>query len=114
MNQFGVLTTRRECEKHEEWTYATIKEAGEYKLKLQFRYWYSCKYTTGLVCNFLDEVGNRVRLYCFRHRVNGEDIYNPKECSIDFEKVKDGTIWLCKVEPNKKNKMEWKSALQVG
>jgi hypothetical protein len=39
-------------------------------------------------------------LFCFRHTKNGEDQYRPKQCNVDFEKVKDGTWWRCIVEKN--------------
>lgn len=110
MNQFGVLTTPEERENHEEWTYETFKKGGDHRLKLQFRAWYPKAFSMGLICYFLDDEGKRVRLFCFRHRVNGEDIYNPKDCNIDFEKVTDGTEWICTLAPNKKGVMEWKDA----
>ncbi len=113
MNQFGVLTTPQECEGHEEWTYETIKKEGRYELELQFRAWYRKAFSMGLICYFLDKDGNRVKLFCFRHKVNGEDIYNPKKSEIDFEKVEDGTKWICTVGPSKKGAMEWKDAEMV-
>lgn len=110
MNSYGVLTTQEEVQFFGGDDFETLREEGTFRLTLRFRSWYKKAYSMGLICHFEDEDGRKLNLYCFRHTRNGVDMYNPKRCLIDFEKVEDGTVWDCTMELNKKGNAEWVDA----
>ena len=100
MNNNGILTTTEELMAVNYQEYKTISEPGVYILRLMFRSWYKM----GLICYFEDyNDGRKYKLYCFRHIIDGKEIYNPRSSKIDFSQVPDGTNWECEILINKKN-----------
>ena len=81
-----------------------------FELKLKFRGWYRKAFSMGMICYFETADGKRCKLFCFRHTMNGEDQYRPKQCDVDFKKVKDGTWWRCTVVKNGKGNYTWVAA----
>lgn len=115
MNEYGVLTTKKELENHEIGKYDSFRKEGVYRLRLDCRYWYINRSVYGLVCCFTDTdvSGKCWQGFCFRHTVNGEDIYCPKDGSGNMEEAKDGTIWEITIIKTPKGKYTMKSAKQV-
>ena len=114
MNTNGVLTTYEELERAGTFEHRTLKEEGTRRLRLKCRGWYKKTYSMGLVCYFEDpkQPDEKWQLFCFRHKVGGREIYNPKGSSVDFSKVPDGTIWDVTVETQKGNYV-WTNAKEV-
>ncbi|MCR5734934.1 MAG: hypothetical protein K6G22_10045 [Lachnospiraceae bacterium] len=114
MNTYGVLTTQEELAAHNLDDYETFDEVGVYRCRLDCRSWYQNGRIYGLVCYFTDldeEIGWQG--FCFRHRVDGKEIYCPQDGSVDFERVEDGSLWEITIGKNKKGKCTLTSAKRL-
>ncbi len=115
MNEYGILTTKKEIEKHEAGKYDSFRKEGTYRLRLDCRYWYSNRSVYGLVCCFTDLENSEKHWqgFCFRHNVNGRDMYCTKDNSVDMERVEDGTIWEVTIIRTPRGKYTMESAKQI-
>lgn len=114
MNKYGVLTTDDELLEADVDDYETLRNEGTFRLLLNCRSWYSNGRSYGLICYFEDSEGELYQIFCFRHKVDGKEIYNPKNSKINFAEVTDGTLWDITMAKNKKGRTEWVDAVLVG
>lgn len=112
MNAAGVLTTTEELEERDYKSYRYIDQEGEYILHLDFRAWWKNRYS--LACYFSDDAGNHYRLHAWRKLdAHGNEYYGPKETEIDMEEAEEDSWWMCTIQKNSKNRLEWKDAKMI-
>lgn len=115
MNEYGILTTKKEIEKHEAGKYNSFSQEGIYHLRLDCRYWYTNRSVYGLVCCFtdIDACDKHWQGFCFKHTVNGEEIYCPKDGSVNMREAEDGTVWDITIRKTPRGKYTMESAKQI-
>ena len=115
MNHNGVLTTGEELYEHNYEAYETFRDEGNYRMKLDFRSWWNKGSNYGLICYFTDPADEKIKKkgFCFRHFVDGEEIYSPADKKTAFEKAQDGTLWDVTISKTKKGKYAFAAAQRV-